>query len=43
MLGKYGIIYTNYLKEYKKSMYNNLKSKGKFEEHVIKESLNLKN
>ncbi len=31
MLGKYGTIYKNYLKEYKKAMYDNLKSKGKLE------------
>ena len=42
MLGKYGIIYKNYLKEYKKAMYNNLKSKGKLDEHCYKRELELK-
>ena len=42
MLGKYGIIYKNYLKEYKKSMYNNLKSKGKLEEHCYQREKELK-
>lgn len=42
MLGKYGTIYKNYLKEYKKAMYNNLKSKGKLEEHCYKRELELK-
>lgn len=42
MLGKYGTIYKNYLKEYKKAMYNNLKSKGKFEEHCFQRELELK-
>lgn len=42
MLGKYGIIYKNYLKEYKKAMYNNLKSKGKLEEHCYQRELELK-
>ena len=41
MLGKYGIIYKNYLKEYKKNMYNNLKSKGKLDEHCNKRELEL--
>ena len=42
MLGKYGTIYKNYLKEYKKSMYDNLKSKGKLEEHCYQRELELK-
>lgn len=42
MLGKYEIIYKNYLKEYKKAMYNNLKSKGKLEEHCYQRELELK-
>lgn len=42
MLGKYGIIYKNYLKEYKKAMYNNLKSKGKLEEHCYERECELK-
>ena len=42
MLGKYGIIYKNYLKEYKKAMYNNLKRKGKLEEHCYQRELELK-
>jgi len=42
MLGKYGIIYKNYLEEYKKSMYNNLKSKGKLEEHCYQREKELK-
>ena len=42
MLGKYGIIYKNYLKEYKRAMYNNLKSKGKLEEHCYQRELELK-
>lgn len=42
MLGKYGIIYKQYLKEYKKSMYNNLKSKCKLEEHCFQRELELK-
>jgi len=42
MLGKYGTIYKNYLKEYKKSMYNNLKSKGKLEEHCYQREKELK-
>ena len=42
MLGKYGIIYKNYLKEYKKSMYNNLKSRGKLEEHCYERESELK-
>lgn len=42
MLGKYGTIYKNYLKEYKKAMYNNLKSKGKLEEHCYQRELELK-
>ena len=33
MLGKYGTIYKNYLKEYKKGMYNSLKAKGILDEH----------
>ena len=42
MLGKYGIIYKNYLKEYKKAMYDSLKSKGKLEEHCYQRELELK-
>ena len=42
MLGKYGTIYKNYLKEYKKRMYNNLKSKGKLEQHCYQRELELK-
>ena len=42
MLGKYGTIYKNYLKEYKKTMYNNLKNKGRFEEHCYERELELK-
>lgn len=42
MLGKYGTIYKNYLKEYKKAMYNNLKSKGKLEEHCYQREMELK-
>ena len=42
MLGKYGIIYKNYLKEYKKAMYDNLKSKGKLQEHCYQRELELK-
>lgn len=42
MLGKYGTIYKNYLKEYKKAMYYNLKSKGKLEEHCYQRELQLK-
>lgn len=42
MLGKYGTIYKNYLKEYKKSMYNNLKSKGKLEKHCYQREMELK-
>ena len=42
MLGKYGTIYKNYLKEYKKAMYNNLKSKSKLEEHCYQRELELK-
>lgn len=42
MLGKYGIIYKNYLEEYKKPMYNNLKSKGKLEEHCYQREKELK-
>lgn len=42
MLGKYGTIYKNYLKEYKKAMYNNLKSKGKLDEHCYQRELELK-
>ena len=42
MLGKYGTIYKNYLKEYKKSMYDNLKSKGKLEEHCYQRENELK-
>ena len=42
MLGKYGTIYKNYLKEYKKAMYDNLKSKGKLEEHCYQRELELK-
>jgi len=33
MLGKYGTIYKNYLKEYQKEMYNNLKAKGILDVH----------
>lgn len=42
MLGKYGTIYENYVKEYKKAMYNNLKSKGKLEEHCYERESELK-
>lgn len=42
MLGKYGHIYKNYLKEYKKAMYNNLKFKGKLEKHCYERELELK-
>lgn len=42
MLGKYGTIYKNYLKEYKKSMYNNLKSKENLEEHCYQREKELK-
>lgn len=42
MLGKYGIIYKNYLKEYKKAMYNNLKSKGILERHCYEREVELK-
>lgn len=42
MLGKYGTIYKKYLKEYKKAMYNNLKSKGKLEEHCYQREMELK-
>ena len=42
MLGKYGTIYKNYLKEYKKAMYDNLKSKGKLEEHCFQRERELK-
>lgn len=42
MLGKYGTIYKNYLKEYKKAMYDNLKNKGKLEEHCYQRELELK-
>lgn len=42
MLGKYGIIYKNYLIEYKKAMYNNLKSKDKLEEHCYQREMELK-
>jgi len=42
MLGKYGTIYKNYLKEYKKAMYDNLKSKGKLEGHCYQRELELK-
>ena len=42
MLVKYGTIYKNYLKEYKKDMYNNLKSKGKLEEYCYQRELELK-
>ena len=41
MLGKYGIIYKNYLKEYKKTMYNNLKSKGILEKHCYEREVEL--
>lgn len=42
MLGKYGFIYKNYLKEYKKAMYDNLKSKGKLQKHCYQRELELK-
>lgn len=42
MLGKDGTIYKNYLKEYKKAMYDNLKSKGKLEEHCYQREKELK-
>lgn len=42
MLGKYGYIYKNYLKEYKKNMYNTLKSKGKLDEHCYQREMELK-
>lgn len=42
MLGKYGNVYENYLKEYKKAMYNNLKSKGKLQEHCYQREIELK-
>lgn len=42
MLGKYGIIYKNYLKEYKKAMYNNLKGKGILEKHCYEREIELK-
>ncbi len=42
MLGKYGNIYKNYLKEYKKAMYNNLKNKGILEKHCYERELELK-
>lgn len=42
MLVKYGTIYKNYLKEYKKDMYNNLKRKGKLEEYCYQRELELK-
>lgn len=42
MLGKYGTIYKNYLKEYKKAMYNNLKNKGKLDEHCYQREMELK-
>lgn len=42
MLGKYGIIYKNYLREYKKAMYDSLKSKGKLEEHCYQRELEIK-
>lgn len=42
MLGKYGTIYKNYLKEYKKAMYDNLKSKGKLEEHCYQREIEIK-
>lgn len=42
MLGKYGTIYKNHLKEYKKAMYNNLKSKGKLEKHCYQREMELK-
>ena len=41
MLGKYGIICKNYLKEYKKTMYDNLKNKGKLEEHCYQREMEL--
>lgn len=42
MLGKYGTIYEDYLKEYKKEMYENLKVKGTLEEHCLKRENELK-
>lgn len=42
MLGKYGIIYKNYLKEYKKAMYDSLKSKGRLEEQCYQRELEIK-
>ena len=42
MIEKYGTIYKNYLKEYKKSMYDNLESKGKLEEHCYQREIELK-
>lgn len=42
MLGKYVTIYKNYLREYKKSMYDNLKNKGKLEQHCYQRELELK-
>lgn len=42
MLGKYGTIYKNYLKECKKAMYYNLKSKDKLEQHCYQRELELK-
>lgn len=42
MLGKYGTIYKDYLKEYKKTMYDNLKSKDKLEEHCYQREIELK-
>jgi hypothetical protein len=42
MLGKYGNIYMNYLKEYKKEMYNNLMTKGKLQKHCLERENELK-
>lgn len=42
MLGKYGIVYKNYLKEYKKAMYNNLKRKGILEKYCYEREVELK-
>ena len=42
MLGKYGNLYMNYLKEYKKEMYNKLKNKGTLEQHCSTREIELK-
>ncbi|MDO5555554.1 MAG: TnpV protein [Clostridia bacterium] len=42
MLGKYGNIYMNYLKECKKEMYSNLKKKGTLEQYCITREIELK-